>query len=91
MHRAPTRLQPAEGGDLAARDHAGHGLGRLEADPIDIATKFAGRIFQLKVDEGDMVSAGQVVAVMDTRDLAASLARSVRMVTRFLHCVQRYS
>jgi HlyD family secretion protein len=53
-----------------------YGNGRLEADPIDIATKFAGRIFRLKVDEGDMVSAGQVVAVMDTRDLAASLKKA---------------
>ena len=53
-----------------------YGNGRLEADPIDIATKFAGRIFQLRVDEGDMVTAGQVVAVMDTRDLAASLKKA---------------
>ena len=52
------------------------GNGRIEADPIDIATKFAGRIFELRVDEGAMVRAGQVVAVMDTRDLAASLKKS---------------
>jgi hypothetical protein len=35
------------------------GNGRLEADPIDIATKFAGRILELRVDEGDRVSAGE--------------------------------
>ncbi len=46
------------------------GNGRLEADPIDIATKFAGRIAELRADEGDRVAAGQVVAVMDTRDIA---------------------
>ncbi|MCF4129561.1 HlyD family secretion protein [Methylobacterium sp. SyP6R] len=45
------------------------GNGRLEADEIDIDTKFAGRIARLLVDEGDMVRAGQIVAVMDTRDL----------------------
>ncbi|MGE5150009.1 MAG: HlyD family secretion protein [Rhodospirillaceae bacterium] len=53
-----------------------YGNGRLEADPIDIATKFAGRIAALKVDEGDMVKAGQPVAVMDTRDLQQSLEKA---------------
>jgi len=52
------------------------GNGRIEADPIDIDTKFAGRIAELRADEGDMVAAGQVVAVMDTRDLAASLKKA---------------
>ena len=52
------------------------GNGRLEADPIDIATKFAGRIAELRVDEGAMVTAGQVVAVMDTRDLEALLKKA---------------
>ena len=49
-----------------------YGNGRLEADAIDIDTKFAGRIAKLFVDEGDIVAAGQVVAMMDTRDLEAS-------------------
>jgi HlyD family secretion protein len=53
-----------------------YGNGRLEADPIDIATKFAGRIAELKVDEGDMVKAGQTVAVMDTRDLQQQLEKA---------------
>jgi HlyD family secretion protein len=53
-----------------------YGNGRLEADPIDIATKFAGRIYELKVDEGAMVKAGEVLVVMDTRDLAASLKKA---------------
>jgi HlyD family secretion protein len=52
------------------------GNGRIEADPIDIATKFAGRIAELRVDEGDKVTAGQVLAVMDTRDLETSLKKS---------------
>lgn len=50
--------------------------GRLEADAIDIDTKFAGRIATLFVDEGDIVTAGQAVAMMDTRDLEASLRKS---------------
>jgi HlyD family secretion protein len=56
------------------------GNGRLEADPVDIATKFAGRILALSVDEGDMVKAGQVVAVMDTRDMEASLKKAQAQV-----------
>lgn len=53
-----------------------YGNGRLEADPIDIATKFAGRIAELRVDEGDTVRAGQVLALMDTRDLQQSLEKA---------------
>jgi len=57
------------------------GNGRLESDEIDIDTKFAGRIAKLFVDEGDMVAAGQVVAMMDTRDIQASLKKSEAMVS----------
>jgi HlyD family secretion protein len=56
------------------------GNGRLESDEIDIDTKFAGRIARLFVDEGDMVAAGQVVAMMDTRDLDASVKKSEALV-----------
>lgn len=52
------------------------GNGRIEADPIDIATKFAGRILELRTDEGSRVVAGQVLAIMDTRDLEASLKKA---------------
>ena len=58
----------------------GSGNGRIEADEIDIATKFAGRVAELFVDEGSMVSAGQVVARMDTRDLQASLQKTQAQV-----------
>jgi HlyD family secretion protein len=53
-----------------------YGNGRLEADPIDIATKFAGRVAELLVDEGDMVRAGQPLALMDTRGLQQSLEKA---------------
>ena len=56
------------------------GNGRIEADEIDISTKFAGRVATLAVIEGDMVKAGQVVAAMDTRDLEASLKRAEAQV-----------
>ena len=45
------------------------GNGRIEADEIDIDTKFAARVTQLLVDIGDRVGPGQVLARMDTDDL----------------------
>src|SRR5207342_2309263 len=50
--------------------------GRIEADEIDIDTKFSGRLIELHVNEGDMVTAGQILARMDTRDLEASLKQA---------------
>lgn len=56
------------------------GNGRIEADQIDISTKFAGRIAELRADEGDLVKAGQILARMDTRDLEASLRKAEAQV-----------
>jgi len=47
------------------------GNGRIEATEIDVAAKTAGRIKNILVKEGDFVTAGQVVALMDTEVLAA--------------------
>jgi len=52
------------------------GNGRIEADEVDIATKYAGRVAELMVDIGAMVSPGQVLARMDTRDIEQSLSKS---------------
>ena len=54
--------------------------GRLEAEEIDIDAKFPERVAQLLVDEGDIVTPGQVVALMDTRDVRASLDKAVAQV-----------
>jgi HlyD family secretion protein len=56
------------------------GNGRLEADEVDIDTKFAGRIAKLFADEGDIVRPGQLVAVMDTQDLQAQLKQYGQLV-----------
>ena len=56
------------------------GNGRIEADEIDIDTKFAGRIAEMLADEGDMVKGGQILARMDTQDLAAELKKSEAQV-----------
>ena len=45
--------------------------GRIEATEVDVATKLAGRIIDELVDEGAFVTAGQVVAHMDTDKLQA--------------------
>jgi HlyD family secretion protein len=47
------------------------GNGRIEAVEIDISTKIPGRIKEILVNEGDFVSAGEVVARMDTEQLEA--------------------
>jgi len=65
------------------------GNGRLEADEVDIDTKFAGRIAELRSDEGDMVKAGQVVAVMDARDLQAELKQYQQVVLQDQHMLDQ--
>jgi HlyD family secretion protein len=47
------------------------GDGRIEAPEIDIAAKITARIREILVHEGDFVTAGQVVALMDTDSLNA--------------------
>lgn len=47
--------------------------GRIEAVEIDIATKTAGRLVSVQANEGDFVTAGQVLAQMDTEVLMAQL------------------
>ena len=67
------------GGYYALRIYDGSGLpagiaggnGRIEATEIDISTKTPGRIKEILVDEGAFVSAGQVLAIMDTQQLEA--------------------
>jgi len=50
--------------------------GRLEATEVQIASKSAGRLAQVLVHEGDKVSAGQLLARMDTRTLEAQLRQA---------------
>lgn len=52
------------------------GNGRIEADQIDIATKIPGRVAEIRVREGALVQPGDVLAVMDTRELEAQTARA---------------
>ena len=65
-----------------------YGNGRIEADEIDISARFAGRVAELKVDEGDLVKQGQLVARMDTRDIEASLAKAEAQVQVSKHALE---
>jgi HlyD family secretion protein len=53
------------------------GNGRLEANEVYVAAKFPGRVKEVLVKEGDTVSAGQVVARMDTDELEAQLRQAL--------------
>ncbi|SDI25744.1 HlyD family secretion protein [Pseudomonas panipatensis] len=52
------------------------GNGRIEATEVDVATKLPGRVAEIRVDEGDFVRVGDVVARMDTQVLEAQLAQA---------------
>lgn len=60
------------------------GNGRIEAVEIDIATRTAGRIKEIEVNEGDFVLAGQVLARMDTAVLDAQLRQAQAELQRAL-------
>ncbi|TBW39519.1 HlyD family efflux transporter periplasmic adaptor subunit [Siculibacillus lacustris] len=56
--------------------------GRVEVERIDVATKLPGRVAEIRVKEGDLVAAGEVVAVLDTADLLAQRAAARATVAR---------
>src|SRR5690606_244393 len=64
-------LQPAAEDGRFAR-----GNGRIEATEVDVATKAAGRVSEILVNEGDFVDAGQELARMDTKSLEAQHAQA---------------
>lgn len=47
--------------------------GRIEATEVDVATKMAGRVRDILVEEGAFVKAGQIVATMQVQTLEAQL------------------
>lgn len=60
------------------------GNGRIEAVELDIASKYAGRVLEVYVDEGDFVSAGQLLATMDTAVQEAELREAQAQLQRAL-------
>jgi HlyD family secretion protein len=58
------------------------GNGRIEATEIDVATKLAGRVVEIKSNDGDFVTVGQVLAQMDMEVLKAQLAEAQAQVSK---------
>ena len=56
--------------------HLASGNGRLEATEVSVATKLAGRIETIMVNEGDFVTEGQKLAQMQTNVLEAQLEQA---------------
>lgn len=56
--------------------------GRIEADEVLVSAKLAGRVFDVMVNEGDVVDAGAIIARMDTTELEAQLAGGNAQVRR---------
>ena len=47
--------------------------GRIEAQSVDVATKYAGRVTEIMAEEGEIVDAGTVLAQLDDREARAQL------------------
>ena len=58
-------------------DHIATANGRIEAEEVHIATKYAGRVAEVLVEEGSLVEVGQVLARMDTAELDAELDQAI--------------
>nr|BFD45141.1 HlyD family efflux transporter periplasmic adaptor subunit [Pseudomonas sp. FFPRI_1] len=58
------------------------GNGRLEATEVQIASKIPGRLAEVRVNEGDKVLQGQLLARMDTRTLEAQRSQAEAEVVR---------
>ena len=56
--------------------------GRLEATQVDVAAKYAGRLATVNVDEGDEVTAGQVVATISSPETEAQLLAAQAQVVK---------
>jgi HlyD family secretion protein len=61
------------------------GNGRIEAERVDIAAKFPGRLREVLVDEGDWVDRGAVLARIDSDDVAAQLREAQAAVGQARH------
>ncbi len=51
-------------------------IGTVEVKEIDIASKIPGRIDSLLVNEGDSVQPGQVLAVLESKEISAKVAQA---------------
>ena len=50
--------------------------GNVEATEVQVAAEVGGRIVELRVDEGDRIKAGDVIATLDTKDVELQIDRA---------------
>ena len=50
--------------------------GHVEATEVHVATEVGGRLVDLRVAEGDPVAPGDVIALLDTRDIELQIGRA---------------
>ncbi len=53
--------------------------GTLESDEVDVSSKIPGRIGTMMVEEGDQVKAGQVLAVLESKEVDAKVSQAAGM------------
>jgi HlyD family secretion protein len=63
--------------------------GRVEVTRVDIASKLAGRVAEISVNEGDAVGAETVIAQLDTSELRAQLAAAKAAVQQAIAKIAR--
>jgi HlyD family secretion protein len=56
--------------------------GRIEIERVDIASKYAGRLAEVRVNEGAYAQKGSIVAQIDTSEITAQLAAAKAAVHR---------
>ncbi len=50
--------------------------GRIECDEYDVGNKYPGKVKKVFVKEGDFVRKGQILALLDSKELKAQLERA---------------
>ena len=60
------------------------GSGTIEAETVAVTAELGGRILEIKVDEGDEVTGGQILVELDKSDL---LAQEAQQASRLLERV----
>lgn len=63
------------------------GNGRIEAVEIDVASRTPGRVKEVLVNEGDFVTGGQAIALMDTETLRAQLRQAEAQLQQVLSAI----
>jgi HlyD family secretion protein len=63
--------------------------GRIEVERVDIASKYAGRVADILVKEGDAVQKNAVIARLDTAELLAQQAAAKASIERAIASISR--